>query len=264
SRVITVLSPKGGAGKTTVATNLAVGLAGAMAGRVALVDLDVQFGDVAAALQLTPEHGLGDVAAAPEEVTPTMVKVFLSTHSSGLYALCAPDSPAEGDVVTHTHGARAVQLLADEFDVVVVDTAAGLQEHSLAAIEVSTDILVVCTTDVASVRSLRKALDALDRLGMTSQRRHFVLNRADARVGLDIGDIEEAVGMKWALTLPSSKSVPLSMNVGTPVINSEPRSPVARQLQKLVEHFSEPAPGQGNGNPAPAPAGGGLWRRNGR
>lgn len=237
SRVVTVLSPKGGAGKTTVSTNLSVGLAAAMPGKVAIVDLDVHFGDVAAALQLAPSHTIRDVAVAGA-VDATMAKVFLSSHTSGLYVLCAPESPAEGDEVTYEHAAHAVQLLAQEFPVVVVDTAAGLDERTLAAIEISTDLVLVATTDVASVRSLRKLVEALDGLSMTSQRRHFVLNRADARVGLGTSDIESAVGMKAMLSLPSSRAVPVSMNIGTPVIASEPRSPVARQLQRLVEQFS--------------------------
>jgi pilus assembly protein CpaE len=241
SRVVTVLSPKGGSGKTTLATNLSVGLAGAMPGKVAVVDLDVHFGDVAAALQLSPSHTIRDLAIAGA-VDTTMAKVFLSSHASGLYVLCAPESPAEGDEVTYEHAAQAVGLLAQEFPVVVVDTAAGLDERTLAAIEVSTDLVLVATTDVSSVRSLRKLVEALDRLSMTAQQRHFVLNRADARVGLETPDIETAVGMKTALSLPSSRAVPLSMNLGTPVILSEPRSPVARQLQRLVEQFTAQSP----------------------
>ena len=263
-RVITVLSPKGGSGKTTVATNLSVGMAAAMPGQVALVDLDVQFGDVAAALQLSPERGLGDVAAASGDVTATMVKVFLAPHASGVFALCAPDSPEEGDAVGHEDGARAVRLLTDEFTAVVVDTAAGLHEHALAAIEASTDLLLVCTTDVASVRSLRKELETLDRLGLTGPRRHFVLNRADAKVGLNVADIEQAVGMAPVVTLPSSRAVPLSMNVGSPILITEPRSPVARQLQKLVDRFVEPLAGDESEAPLPPATGGGRRRRNDR
>lgn len=260
SRVITVLSPKGGAGKTTVATNLAVGLAAAKPGQVAIVDLDVQFGDVATALQLVPKQGLGSVAACPEDVTPTMVKVFLTPHPSGLFALCAPDTPAEGDAVSHHHGTQALHLLAAEFAAVVVDTGAGIEEHTLAAIEASTDLVFVCTTDITCVRGLRKAIDALDQLGFTAQRRHLVLNRSDARVGLDVADIEAAIGMNADVLLPSSQAVPLSMNVGSPVIESDVRSPVARQLQKLVDRFAEGEAARDT----PAASGFGIWRRGGR
>ena len=254
SRVITVLSPKGGAGKTTVATNLAVGLAGTMGGKVALVDLDVQFGDVAAALQLSPTHTMAHVASAGA-IEATLLKVLLTPHASGLYALCGAESPAEGDDVTHGHASETLRLLAREFAVVVVDTPAGIDERTLAAIELSTDLLLVCTSDVASVRSLRKELDALDQLGMTGPRRHFVLNRADARVGLEPADVESAVGMKAMLSLPSSRSVPLSMNLGSPVVESEPRSPVARQFQQLVEQFTDrQVTSQADQNPVAGPS----------
>lgn len=236
-RVFTVVSPKGGSGKTMVATNLAVGLAEARPGLVAIVDLDTHFGDVAAALALTPEHSLGDVAGSQIPIDTTMAKVFLSPHSSGLYALCAPDSPAKGDEVTAEHSANVVRLLSCAFPVLIVDTAAGLDENTLAAIELSTDLVMVCTMDVSSVRSMRKEIEALDRMGMVAARRHFVLNRADAKVGLTAGDIEEAIGLKAMASVPSSRSVPLSMNRGAPVIHAEPRSPVARALQLLVDSF---------------------------
>lgn len=236
-RVVTVVSPKGGSGKTMLATNLAVGLAAARPGRVAIVDFDTHFGDVAAALALTPEHSLADVAASRIPIDSTMAKVFLSPHASGLYALCAPETPAEGDQVTPEHAANVVRLLSAAFPVVIVDTAAGLDENTLAAIELTTDLVMVASMDVASVRSMRKEIDALDRMGMVGARRHFILNRADAKVGLAVGDIEEVIGLKAMASVPSSRSVPLSMNRGSPVLHAEPRSAVARALQQLVDTF---------------------------
>jgi pilus assembly protein CpaE len=238
SRVITVLSPKGGSGKTTVATNLASALAGGAPSTVAIVDLDLQFGDVAAALALTPEQGLADVARTGTAVDATMLKVFLTPHASGLFALCAPETPAEGDEVGYEHAASALRTLARSFSTVVVDTAAGLDEYALAAIEQSTDLLFVCPPDVAAVRSLRKELDALDRLGMTDARRHLVLNRADARVGIEARDVEDVLGMRIDVSLPSARAVPFSMNAGTPIVGTDPRSAVARALQDLARRFA--------------------------
>jgi pilus assembly protein CpaE len=256
TRVISVLSPKGGSGKTTVATNLAVALAGAAAeaSSVAIVDFDLQFGDVAAALALSPEQGLADVARSAVEVEPTMLKVFLTPHPSGLFALCAPDTPAEGDEVGYEHAAHALRTLATSFRTVVVDTAAGLDEHTLAAIEQSTDLVFVCPPDVAAVRSLRKELDALDHLGMTAAGRHLVLNRADARVGIEPGDVENVLGMKAVVAIPSSRVVPFTMNAGTPIVDKDPRSPVARSIQDLAGQFSNPVAGS-----AAAPAGSPRW-----
>lgn len=238
SRVITIVSPKGGSGKTTVATNLALGLAGLNAGKVAIVDLDLQFGDVSTALRLVPEHTISDARTA-NSLDAMALKLLLTPHPSGVFALCAPDSPAEGEEVRAELASRAVQLLAEEFPYVVVDTSAGITESTLAAIEVSTDLVLLCTFDVPSVRSLRKVVHALDTLGMVHQRRHFVLNRADSRVGLVTEDVEATVGMTVDVAVSSSRVVPLAMNQGSPVLESDPRSPVARQMLELTHRFSE-------------------------
>ncbi|HUH07007.1 MAG TPA: AAA family ATPase [Egibacteraceae bacterium] len=244
-RVITVVSPKGGSGKTTLCSNLATGLAARESGGVAIVDLDIQFGDVASALQLTPEATIGDAARAgiPDA---TSLKAYLTPHSPGLYALCAPDSPVEEEDVKSSHITKIVELLGSMFQYVVIDTSAGLTEHTLAALEVSTDIVLLCAMDVPSTRSLRKAVVTLDRLGMTEQRRHFVLNRADAKVGLDPDDIEATVGLPVNVAIASSRAVPLSLNQGIPLIVSDPRSSVAKQFQGLVNRFAE-APSRRHG-----------------
>jgi pilus assembly protein CpaE len=247
SRVVTVLSPKGGIGKTTVATNLAVGLARAHPGHVALVDLDLQFGDVGAALGLRPEQTIFDVTLAPSNLDATMLKVFLTPHESGLFALCAPASPVDADDIRPEHCGAAIDLLGTGFAFVVVDTVAGLGEHTLAAIERSTDLLFVASMDVAGVRSLRKEIDVLDRLGMTTARRHFVLNRADAKVGMEARDIERFLGMAVDAAIPSSRLVPLSTNEGVPVVDRDAKAPVARSLMGLVGRLDSGQQGGGDG-----------------
>ena len=244
ARVITVLSSKGGSGKTTVASNLAVGLAKGAPGRVAIVDLDLQFGDVGSAISLAPSATIADAARANGRLDRTTLKVFLDAHPGGFYVLAAPHYPAEAEEVSSTTVAHVLDLLAQEFDYVVVDTAAGLDEHALAAAERSTDLVLVCATDVPSVRSMRKALDALDLLGMTKAHRHFLLNRSDARVGLSQRDIEATVGLQVDVAVPSSRSVPISINQGSPVISSDPRSPVSRALTSLVYRFFVAAQGR--------------------
>lgn len=250
-RLITVISPKGGSGKTTTCTNLALGLAMADPGQVVLVDLDLQFGDAASALQLDPETTMADIARAPT-VEATAVKVALTSHASGLYVLCAPDSPAEAEDITSEQVAATLQVLTQEFRYVVVDTDAGLSEHALTAIESATDLICMCSMDVPSIRGLRKELEALDLLELTSARRHFLLNRADARVGLDTADVEATIRLPIDVAIPSSRALPLSLNQGTPVIQSDPRSTAARQFTVLVNRFTD--------QPAQR-AGGGFLRR---
>lgn len=238
TRVITVLSPKGGTGKTTIATNLAVGLSRAHPGEVVLVDLDLQFGDVATALRLVPKQSMSDVARAPSNLDATMLKVFLTPHGSGVFALCAPDPPAEADDISAAHATTVIGLLRSEFRFVIIDTGAGLGDLDLAAIELSTDLVFVGSMDVASVRSLRKELDILDRLGLAPAKRHLVLNRADSKVGMDTRDIEGLLGVPIDVAVPSSRLVPLSTNEGEPVLEGAGRSPVARSLAELVGRFT--------------------------
>lgn len=243
-RIITVVSPKGGSGKTTTAANLAVGLAMAEPDQIVAVDLDLQFGDIATALRLTPEHTIVDVVRSSATVDGMMLdgmflKSFLTPHPSSLWALCGPESPAEGEEVEAGKSRQIVQTLANEFRHVVVDTGAGLSEHTLSALEVSTDLVLLCAMDVPSVRSLRKEIDALELLGMTGQRRHLVINRSDSKVGFDVGDVEAIIGMPVDIALPSSRAVPLSLNQGSPVVESDPRSAVARQMTELVARFAE-------------------------
>jgi pilus assembly protein CpaE len=237
--VITVLAPKGGSGKTLLSSNLAVTLAAAFPGEVALVDLDLQFGDITNALGLVPTHSMGDLAQSVGDIDAATVKVFLTPRGDNLFVLCAPDNPAQGERITPERVEQAIGHLAREFRFVIIDTAAGLSEHTLSALELSTDFVLVCDLAVASVRGLRKVLGALDQLEMSKQRRHVVLNRADSNVGLNTAEVASTIGRSIDVKVSSARSVPLSMNQGVPIVEAAPRSPVAKQMHELAGLFAE-------------------------
>lgn len=236
AKVIVVVSPKGGSGKTAISTNLAVALAQRHPGRVAAVDLDVQFGDLPLALSLTPERNLAQLART-SQIDATTAKVHLTRSDHRLFMLAGANDPVDAESVGHEHVSMVLPLLAENFDFVVVDTPAGLDELTLAALECATDILLVSSLDVTSIRSLRKATDTLDHIGVTADRR-LLLNRADSKVGLDPSDAEEVMGMKIACSIPSSRDIPLSLNLGEPVVVSGPKTPAARQFQELASIFA--------------------------
>ncbi|MCW2802451.1 MAG: pilus assembly protein CpaE [Propionibacteriaceae bacterium] len=238
SRVISVVSPKGGVGKTTVSTNLAVGLARTAPGATVLVDLDIQFGDVASALNLEPEYFLPDTVTDSAARDTMVLKTFLTQHKTGLYVICGPETPAAADSVTAEQVSRLLQMLASEFEYVVVDTAPGLSEHTLAAMDESTDLVLLTSMDVPGVRGLRKELDTLTELNLLNDSGHIVLNFADTRGGLTVADIEATIGTKVHLTIPRSKAAPLSVNQGVPLLQSDVKDPMTRQLQQLVGRFA--------------------------
>ena len=237
-RVITVASPKGGVGKTTVSANLAIGLTAAAPQSTVLVDLDVQFGDVASALGLVPEYALPDVAHGPATEDTMVLKTFLTQHPSGLYAVCGAESPAAGDTVTAADVGRLLTSLSREFRYVVVDTAPGLSEQTLAALDRATDVVMLSSMDVPGVRGLRKELDVLRELCMIPAGRHVVMNFADAKGGLSVRDVETAIGTGVDVVLPRSAAVPASTNQGVPILATGRRDPVVKEMRRLVSRFA--------------------------
>lgn len=254
--VICVTSPKGGVGKTTVATNLAVGLARSAPNSTVIVDLDVQFGDVASALNLDPQYALPDAVQPNVRRDSMLLKTFLTLHPTGLYAICGAASPEEADDVTPEAVDELIRTLAADFQWVIVDTAPGMTPHTLSALDHSNELILVAGMDVPAVRGMRKALDTLQDLGIFADNRTIVLNFVDSHGGLTIGDIETAIGTKVDVTLPRSRAVTASVNQGVPLLQSSSRDPMARQLRGLVERFTPPG-----GSAAPENNG---WRGRGR
>jgi pilus assembly protein CpaE len=237
-RVITIASPKGGVGKTTVSTNLAVGLSASAPQSTVIVDLDVQFGDVASALGLTPEYALPDVVSGPASQDTMVLKTFLTQHPTGLYAVCGAESPAAGDTVTAEEVTRLLAALAREFRYVIVDTAPGLSEQTLAALDRATDVVMLTSMDVPGVRGLRKELDVLRQLCMIPAGRHVVMNFADPKDGLSVRDVETTIGTGIDVVLPRSKAVPPSTNQGVPLLQSGIKDPMTKELRRLVSRFA--------------------------
>ncbi|WP_158251129.1 AAA family ATPase [Cryobacterium sp. Y11] len=241
-RIIAVVAPKGGLGKTTVATNLAVGLARLAPHSVVLIDADVQFGDVAMALSLEPALTLPDVVSGSAVDDLMVLKSSLTAHPSGLYTVCGSDQPDIGDRVTGEQLAHLISQLADVFRYIIIDTAPGLGDHALAALELATDAVFLCDMTVPSARGLRKELAVLDRIGIMPPARHVVLNLADGRSGLTVRDVEATTGVPVDIAIPRSNLVPVSTNRGVPLLQEGQRNPVTRALNKLVTRFDAGAP----------------------
>lgn len=247
-RIVTILSPKGGAGKTSVATNLAVGLAARHPRQVVLVDLDLQFGDVANVLRLAPTSTIGDIAQK-WPVDSANLKLSLTSHHSNLYTLCAPLNPAQADDITAEHVAGVLVTLRQSFRYVVVDTDPGLSERVLSALDLSDDIVLVCATEIPSIRGLQKALEALDVVGLTRASRHFLINRADAKVGIELPDIERSIGQRVDVEVPSSIDMVRATNDGIPVMESQSNPAIVKAFTKLADVIdrSETADAAGGG-----------------
>jgi pilus assembly protein CpaE len=208
---------------------------------VVIVDLDLQFGDVASGLYLNPEHTVTDAVSPAASQDTLVLKAFLTVHPASIYALCAPASPVEADFITPEQVTRLIEQLAEEFQYVVVDTAPGLPEIGLAAMEACTDVVWVSAMDIPSVRGLRSGMDILRQLEILPEGQHVVLNMADSKCGLTVQDIESTIGAPVDVSVPRSRAVALSTNRGTPVLLDARKDPAAKGLSQLVDRLGPAA-----------------------
>jgi len=237
-RVMVILSPKGGVGKTTIATNLAVALGQKHPMDAVVVDYDAQFGDVASMLNVSAPHTIEE-AFTEDGVHPSLVlKGLLVTFDDNLLVMSGSDSPAAMEKVSSPQATQLVRQLSEEYPFVIVDTGSGLTDEALAALEVATDIIFVTTMDVSAVKALRRTIDLLDRLNLLPRHRYLLVNMADSGTGLTAEDIGAAMRMEVDAVIPRSTDVVLSVNVGKPLATGRGSSPFMDAIDMLVGKVS--------------------------
>jgi pilus assembly protein CpaE len=236
-RVICTFSTKGGVGKSTLATNLASGLS--MRGRkTVIVDCDLQFGDDAVLLGIPPQHTTVDAAGAIEHADTQMMDGLLAVHSpTQLRVLPAPIEPSAADTITPEAMLKIVAMLQEMHEFVVIDMPPHFDDVVLALIEHADDVLLVASMDIPSIKNLKVGLQTLNLLSLAGNKLKLVLNRANARVNLEISDVERAVGLPVSFRIPSDIAVPQSVNRGTPVVLDRPKSQAAMAMAEVAEYF---------------------------
>lgn len=233
-RLVTVFSTKGGCGKSLVASNLAILAAEELQGGVALVDLDLQSGDLAIMLQLMPALSIFDASQLGGRLDAEALDGHLTPHHSGMSLLAAPLEPSLAEQVTAESVTRVLSLLRTTHPLTIVDSPALFTDQVLAAIDVSDLIILVASMDVPSIKNLRLATNTLAQLGHPASQLKVVLNRADSKVGLRASEVEKSLGASIDVEIPSSRDVPLSINQGNPLAVSRPKSPIVAAVRKLL------------------------------
>jgi pilus assembly protein CpaE len=245
-KVITVFSTKGGAGKSMIATNLGVTLAQRSDKPVCLVDADLQFGDIAVMLKLSPQHTVVDAVSSLDRLDASLLKNLLVTHeSSGLLILAAPLEPAFADQIGATEMVQIIEVLRRFCSYVVVDTPAYFNDVVLGMIEISDDVLLVAGMDIPNIKNVKIGLQTLRLLNTPMEKLHLVLNRANSKVKLDVTEVERTLQVSADILIPSDIVVPQSVNRGVPVVQSSPRSGVAKALEDMASMFAPSTSGRG-------------------
>jgi pilus assembly protein CpaE len=234
-RTVAVHSPKGGVGTSTIATNIAIAAAKLRPDRVVIVDLDLQFGQIATHLNLVPRQTLADVVrddAALRE--PELLRTYATKHDSGLHVLAAPTGPELAQLITPDHVDKILRTLLESYDQMVIDTGTWLDERTLRVFEHAENVLFVMNPEIAALKALGALIEYLSEAGTVAAKSTFVLNNSFGREILKLKDVENALGMKVEMELPYDPFLYLkAVNEGNPIILGAPRSIPAQRLVAL-------------------------------
>ncbi|XVV08997.1 AAA family ATPase [Actinoplanes sp. CA-131856] len=233
-RVVTLFSGKGGNGRSMLATNLAVALAGG-GRRVLLIDLDLQFGDIAIMLKLSPERNIAGGVTMTGRLDEPGLRSIATPYKPGLDTLLAPPSPAEGEKVTREFVVELLDAARPLYDFIVVDTPAVVTDQVLAALDMTDWYVPIVTPDLPTLKSVRLTVEMFDLLDYAQDKRLLVFNRANTQVGLSPAEVELAVGMPFTVQVPSSRDVTVSVNAGEPLAQTDPLHPVSRAIRALAD-----------------------------
>jgi pilus assembly protein CpaE len=234
-RVVTLFSPKGGAGKSVLACNLAATFARQQNRKTLLLDLDLQFGDTAIMLGIEPEKTIYDLVMARRELDSDALAGYVTAHSSGVHVLPAPLRPEDAELVTEERLGHLFAVAKESYDVIVVDTPPFFHGPVLSTLDRTDQLILVASLDVPAVKNIKLTMQTLDLLHYPKERRHLLLNRSGSKVGLKPQEIERALEMKVEFEVPVDREVAVSVNRGVPIVISNPRSGVGKSLQDVAD-----------------------------
>jgi pilus assembly protein CpaE len=237
-KIVTIYSPKGGTGCTTLAVNLALTLNNEDT-RVALVDGNLQFGDVAVFINEQGKNTIIDLAPRAEELDPEIVEEVMLKHAgSGLHVLAAPSRPEYAEKVSSGQFVRVLEYLRQMYAYVIVDTATLLTDVTLSAIDVSDLVVLVTTQDIPSIKNCRLFLDLLQTLGIERDRILFVMNRYDKRINITPDRVTENLKQEVTSIIPlDEQTVTKAVNRGVPFVLESKNQPASRGVFSLAENI---------------------------
>jgi len=234
-QILAVFSPKGGAGRTTIATNLALALHRETGGTVCLVDADLQFGDVGVLLNLNPKNRSMLDAVEGGEPDHDIINSVVIDHSTGIRVLLAPPSPEGADLVTPAYLRKMVESLREDHDFVVVDLPSALNDHSLAVMDMADQIVVLTALEITTIKNVRLFLEVADQLEYDRSKIRLVVNRGDSAQGIRLADVEASIRRSIDGSIVSDgRLAVLAVNRGVPFVVSHPDGALSRDITKLA------------------------------
>ena len=238
AEVLLVFSGKGGVGTSLIATNLAVTLAEQAGARVALVDLDLQFGDIGVMLNLDHSRSITELVDGSSGVDAESLNAVLARGPAGLRVLLAPISPELADLVTAEHVRGIMSELRRSFDYVVVDSSTHLSEFNLEVIEMAQRVLVVTALTIPAIKDAKLTLKVLESLSVDAENTLLVVNRVDGYADFNRDSIEQSLRVPVAAQIPHDpKVVGDAITRGVPFVTANPEAEISRAVRELASQI---------------------------
>lgn len=237
-KVITVFSTKGGVGKTTISTNLAVALS-ELGAKVGIVDVDLQFGDMALFLNVMPKATIADLIRDIDHLDANLLESYLTDYNDKVKLLSAPFRPEQAESITNTHLSAILKTMVGMFDYIIVDTAPVFNEVILSVLDAADCILVISSLDLPAIKNVKLCLEIMESLDYPQEKIKMILNRANSAGGIETNEVEESLHHDFIATIPSDgKTVLGAVNRGIPFVISHPETVIAQSVFNLAKSIA--------------------------
>lgn len=233
-KTVIIFSAKGGVGKTTLSTNIAAELANTHRKKTLLIDLDLQFGDVAVALQVSQERSISDVIGQ-SVVDETLLRNIIITTDVGYDIIAAPIEPSAVEKIRAEAVQQIIALASKAYDFVILDSAPAFTDIILTGFDLAEQFVIISTPDLPSIKNLRVTLSTLRALGFPDHKNLIVINRLESATGLGLHEVRELIDEEVDATIPASKKLQKSLNQGVPAVLRFGSDKAVRAIKKLVE-----------------------------
>lgn len=246
-KVITVFSTKGGVGKTFFSTNLAVSLAKHKGKKVALVDLDLDFGSISLALNLIPRYTIADVVNDIRNLDSDLLNGYLTEHQSGVKVLAASVQPQMANFISSEHIEVIIKILQEAFDYVIIDLPVSAGDAMSPAFQEADLLMLITTQDLAAIRNTRACMVSLNTINYPRHKIRLLLNKAEPRGDIKIRDVETTLEQSLFGLLPAEhRLASSSLNKGIPAVLLNPRAKISRGIQRIARKILENGVATGN------------------
>lgn len=240
SQIISVFSTKGGVGKTTVAANLAVALSERSNGKVALLDLDLQFGDIPIMFNIYPNKTIADLAGEVNNMGSDVIEEFMVEHESGVRVLSAPLTPEYAEYINGHTVENILRILIESYKYIIIDTAPSFNDVNLTVMDMSDQIFFITTLDLSTIKNVKAGLQIMNSLKYSDRKVTLVLNRYHRHFGISNNELEKIFDKKVEHIIPEDNiNVIQAMNEGTPLVISKNRSRSAKSIIEMAEKLCD-------------------------